>query len=211
MWYLLSYTTYSWRVKEKCPSSLLAAADISIPPDGRDELAVLRERGVGDLDLYYYNAPVSGDWTYWDAFARNPSPLARDFWIIPGSGGAKDIAAIGEGAGEKKLGVLASEGMDDANLYIYNNLVPGDWNYWDASSRNPSPVARDLWVIPSGDQPLTIVGIDSDGDGYDILLPKRELYGDRSLYLYNAPAQGDWTYWDAYSRNPSPIARDPRL
>ena len=53
-------------------------ASVDVVPGGKDEMAMLVSENVGDLNLYVWNAPVAGDWTYWDADSRNPSPLARD-------------------------------------------------------------------------------------------------------------------------------------
>ena len=64
------------------------------PSDGEEELAILRKKGAGDLNVYYYKKPVPGDWTYWDAASRNPSPLARDFWIVPSGNAAVGIMAV---------------------------------------------------------------------------------------------------------------------
>ncbi len=47
-----------------------------------DGLGVLEDMGV-DQNFYIWNAPATGDWTYWDAESRNPSLLARDAWCIP--------------------------------------------------------------------------------------------------------------------------------
>ena len=47
---------------------------VDITDDGKDELAVLVSENAGDLNIYFWNAPVAGDWTYWDCFSRNPSP-----------------------------------------------------------------------------------------------------------------------------------------
>ncbi len=55
--------------------------------------------------------------------------------------------------------MLKKEGANDVNLYYYNALVPGDWVYWDAKARNPSPLARDLWVIPVGNDAIGMTSI----------------------------------------------------
>ena len=70
----------------------LAAIDAN--DDSQDELSILKKEGVGDVNIYYYNTLVPGDWSYWDAKARNPSPMARDFWIIPVGNDAVAITAI---------------------------------------------------------------------------------------------------------------------
>ena len=86
--------------------------------------------------------------------ARNPSAFARDFWVIP-SGAPVTLIADG---GDSYLLTMKSP-LDDFNLYLYNNPVPGDWTYWDAISRNPSPVARDFWIIPAGNDAVAMAGI----------------------------------------------------
>ena len=62
---------------------------------GRKELGILVQQGVGDLNTYFWNSPVAGDWNYWDAFARNPSPLARDKWQIPVGNEGVGLTGIG--------------------------------------------------------------------------------------------------------------------
>ena len=47
------------------------------------KIAILVRQASNDLNIYFWNAPVPGDWTGLDAYKRNPSPLARDFWQIP--------------------------------------------------------------------------------------------------------------------------------
>lgn len=178
-----------------------------IDGDGEDDLAILKKGAGGDVNLYYYNAPVPYDWTYWDAFSRNPSPLARDFWIIPSGNNVIDMAPVTIDGGEGGLAIIKKDGASDLNLYLYRNLAAGDWTYWDAYSRNPSPAARDFWVIPSGNDALSLATLDVDG-GEGLAVLKREGGVDENLYLYTLPAAGDWTYWDAFARNPSPLARD---
>jgi len=177
--------------------------------DGHDELAILKKQGGGDLNLYFYNAPLCGDWTYWDAFARNPSPVARDLWIIPQGNNAAGIASIDVNGEKRELAIIRRDSGEDLNLYIYNVPVAGDLTYWDAHSRNPSALARDLWMMPSGNDAIGIAAVDCDGAGREELaVPKEEDGSDRNIYLYNAPLPGDRTYWDAGARNPSPAARD---
>jgi len=180
-----------------------AMTEVEINGDSEQELAVLKAAGGSDHCLYIYNAPFIGDWSYWDAASRNPSPLARDFWVITAG---NDTALLADGGGH--LAVMKDEG-GDYNLYFYNVLIPGDWNYWDAVSRNPSPAARDLWVIAGGNDAVAMCGLDTVGDSHsDSLLVVRNEGGDYNVYLWNMPMPGDWTYWDAVARNPSPRARD---
>ena len=51
-------------------------------------------QNVGDLNIYFWNSPVVGDWTYWDCYSRNPSPLARDLWQIPIGNDAVGMSSI---------------------------------------------------------------------------------------------------------------------
>ena len=187
-----------------------AEAMVALQADGagEKELAVLKNTG-GDRNLYVYNAPAAGDRTYWDCAARNPSPLARDFWKVPsGDGilalGAADISTTPDGIDEL---LVLKDTSGDVNLYVYNAPYPGDWTYWDAAARNPSPLARDCWVVPSGDA-AALAAADTTGDGVKDRLGVVREQGSYTLYLWNLPVPGDWTYWDAAARNPSPIARD---
>ena len=51
------------------------------------------ENYVGDYGFYVWTAPEPGDWTYWDAISRNPSPLSRDLWKIPEGNDTVGMAA----------------------------------------------------------------------------------------------------------------------
>ena len=158
----------------------------------------------GDYNLYCYRGLMNGDWTYWDAAARNPSALARDLWMIPAGNNAISMSEVSvDGMGKQGLAVLKRDGGIDQNIFLYNTPVSGDRTFWDALARNPSPLARDLWVIPSGNG----ISLMADADDY-LAVMKNERRGDYNLYLYNTPAISDWTYWDAATRNPSPVARD---
>ena len=182
---------------------------IEVTGDTEDELLVLAREGVSDINLYLFNSLVPGDLTYWDAEARNPSPLARDLWIVPSGNDAAGITAIDIDGGREEVAVLKRDGGGDINLYIYNSLAPGDWTYWDALARNPSAIARDFWAVPSGNDAIGLAALDVNSDGRkELAILKREGQNDVNLYLYNAPVPGDWTYWDSYARNPSPVARD---
>ena len=190
----------------------LTSIDISEPPDGSDDIALLVRQASDDLNIYFWNSPEAGDWTRWDALARNPSPLARDFWQIPiGNDGigltSIDISEPPDGRDE--IALLVRQGVNDLNVYFWNSPVDGDWTRWDALARNPSPLARDFWQIPIGNDGIGITSIDVDGSGKDeIGLLVRQASDDLNIYFWNAPVPGDWTRWDALARNPSPLARD---
>ena len=190
----------------------LTSIDMTEPPDGKDEIAILVREGGNDLNIYFWNAPVPGDWTYWDARFRNPNPLARDLWQIPvGNDGigltSIDISEPADGRNE--IAILVREGANDLNIYFWNSPVVGDWSYWDAMARNPSPLARDFWQIPIGNDGIGLTSIDIDNDGMnDVALLVRQGVNDLNVYFWNAPVAGDWTMWDAMARNPSPLARD---
>ena len=177
--------------------------------DPLKKLAILKKEGAGDVNLYYYKSLVDGDRTYWDCDARNPSAYARDMWIIPTGNDAIGMTAAA-GAIADRLCVMKKEGAGDVNLYLYNSIVGGDWTYWDCDARNPSSVARDLWIMPVGNDAIGIATVeDMNADGLDDLaILKKEGAGDVNLYYYNALVPGDWIYWDCYARNPSALARD---
>ena len=187
------------------PAGNSAVSMTAVDPDGdsEEELAVLKAAGGSDQCLYLYNVPCIGDWSYWDAASRNPSPLARDFWVIT----AGDDTALLAGGGSR-VAAMKNQG-GDYNLYLYDVPDQGDWTYWDATARNPSPLARDLWIISGGNDAAAMCGLDTTGDrDSDSLLVVRNESGDYNVYLWNMPVPGDWTYWDAAARNPSPRARD---
>lgn len=60
--------------------------------DPGDELCVMKDEG-GDRNFYVYTMLGDGDSTYWDAEARNPGAVARDFWIIPSGNSCAFVAA----------------------------------------------------------------------------------------------------------------------
>ena len=178
--------------------------EVNADDAAEQELALVKaEQGGIDYNLYLYNSPGPDDYTYWDAEARNPSPLARDFWMIDPR---NDISLIADGGSH--LVTMKATGTD-YNLYLYNSPYPGDYTYWDAEARNPSPLARDLWFVPGGNDAVAMCGVDTVGDGdSDSLLVVRNQSGTYGAYLWNMPAAGDYTYWDSLARNPSPLARD---
>ena len=190
----------------------LTSIDISDPSDVHDELAILVRQASDDLNIYFWNSPAAGDWTRWDALARNPSPLARDFWQIPIGNDGIGLASIDitePADGRNEIALLVRQGANDLNVYFWNSPLEGDWTRWDALARNPSPLARDFWQIPIGNDGIGITAIDVDNDGRDeIGLLVRKVSDDQNIYFWNAPVAGDWTYWDAFARNPSPLARD---
>ena len=84
------------------------------------------------------------------AASRNPSAQARDLWVIPAGDGIISLGGVDTGgASGDELCVMKDEG-GDYNFYLYNLPEPGDATYWQTSARNPSPLARDFWVIPAG-------------------------------------------------------------
>ena len=199
-----------WDALGRNPSPL--SRDFWIIPAGNDtvditeveqELAVLKLHGGFDQNIYIYNFPVPADWTYWDADARNPSALARDFWQIPAGNDTSFMADGGSHIASMK------DEVGDYNLYLYDSPLSGDWYCWDALARNPSALARDFWQIPGGNDAVAMCGLDTTDDGHaDSILVVRNEYGDYNVYLWNMPQPGDWTYADAMARNPSPFARD---
>ena len=74
--------------------------------------------------------------------------FTRDFWVIPLRDDIACVAWMGDGLADE-LSVMGDDGGDYA-FYLWNAPLPGDWTYWDAASRNPSPFARDLWQVPAG-------------------------------------------------------------
>ena len=117
------------------------------------DLALLVSQNEGDLNIYFWNSLARGDWMYWDCYARNPSPLARDFWQIPTGNDAVGMTSIdiSEPMDSKDdLALLVRQNLGDLNIYFWNTPVPGVWRYWDCYARNPSPLARDFWQISTG-------------------------------------------------------------
>lgn len=53
-------------------------------------------------------------------------------------------------AGKLLAGVIKEDAGGDYDFYLWNAPVTGDWTQLQAEERNPSPLARDLWKIPSG-------------------------------------------------------------
>ena len=180
-----------------------AMTEVDAVDGGEQELAVLKAVGGSDHCLYVYNVPFVGDWSYWNAASRNPSPLARDFWMITAG---NDTVLLADGGSH--IAAMKDQ-SGDYNLYLYDVPYPGDWSYWDAAARNPSALARDFWQIPGGNDAVAMCGLDTTDDGHaDSILVVRNEYGDYNVYLWNMPVPGDWTYCDAVARNPSPRARD---
>lgn len=191
-------------------NSVRYMTDIDIDADGINEIAVVKEPAAGTYELYIYAAPYEGDDSYWDAAARNPNPLARDFWAIP-TGNVRAISAIHDidDDGMNEIAVLKEDAGGDQNLYIYNAPVAGDLSSGDATARNPSPLARDAHRILEGNNTIALSCVSLDADPIeDAIATVRNEGGNHNIYLWNLPVPGDWSYWDADSRNPSPLARD---
>ena len=195
-----------WLIPSGNNVSHIAAIDTDA--DDTSEFAVLRVDNGDDPNIYIYSAPAYGERTYGAACARNPSPLARDFWVIP-EGDIVAMASVdADGDGVEEAAVLKRSG-DDVNLFLYTWPAIGDYFPADAEARNVPALARDLWVIPSGNDIAALAAIDTDGDDVDELaIVRREDGWDYNIYIYRCPEPGDWTYWDAFSRNPSPMCRD---
>jgi len=96
--------------------------------------------------------------------------------------------------GQTVLGAIQRKGVDQ-NLYQYYAPEPfetyypgasGDWTYWDAAARNPSPYyqAKDLWIVPQGNNVVAAAPVDIDGDGYDEVAAKKNRGGDYNFYVY---------------------------
>ena len=155
-------------------------------------LFALKAEGEGASGLFLYNCPAVGDWTYWDAFSRNPSPIARDLWVMGAASAPVGIASVDDinHDGASDLALLKVEGAGDMNIYYYNALVPGDLTYWDCIARNPSPLARDFWVIPSGNGAVGLAAVNAAGVGSDLAIITREGAGDLNIYLYRNLAGG---------------------
>ena len=206
-----------WDADARNPSALArdlwlipAGNDTVLVADGGSHIVSMRDQG-GDYNLYLWTSPEPGDWSYWAAMARNPSALARDLWIIPQGDDAAAMCGMdttGDGDSDSLL-VVRNEG-GDYNLYLWNMPVPGDWTYGDALARNPDARAKDLWLIPRNDDISAVAGVDVDGAGnaYDALAVMENNGGDYNFFVWNAPRPGDLTYWDAFARNPSAMARD---
>lgn len=128
-------------------------------PHGQSLLAVIKKTGT-DQNLYLYNCPLIGDYTYWDATARNPSFVSRDLWVIPDGNNIVAVAGIDStGYGfTDRLATIKRTGTDD-DLYLWNIPKSGDWNYYDVAARNPGPWAMDKWVIPDGNAVQNIFGL----------------------------------------------------
>ena len=182
-------------------NNTLNMTEVNSAVGGGQDLAMMKDDE--GQKLYIYNTPLKGDWSYWDLEARNPLPRARDFWVIPSGNNTELIADSGG-----DLATMRNQ-AGDYNFYLYRRPYPGDWTQHDAQARNPSPLARDFWIIPQGNDTVAMCGLDTTGDGAaDSLLQVRNELGDYGIYVWNMPTEGDWSYWDAMARNPAPIARD---
>ena len=145
----------------------------------------------GDHNFYLYNSPYQGDWSYWDAAARNPSPLGRDLWIIPNGNDVVTMCGLDTtGDGESDSLLVVRDEWGDYNVYLWNMPVEGDWTYFDAIARNPSAQARDLWSIPRRDDIILVTGISRGSSSFDELGVMENFSGDQNFYVWNAPRPG---------------------
>lgn len=140
--------------------------------DGRDinTLAVMKDEG-GDHNLYVYNSPLPGDWTYWDAVARNPNKtptpgtgglnssnhaLALDLWIIPAGNDTAIMSTTDILDASQDPPKPGSDGIDELvlikdtsggqKLFIYNAPRPGDHQYVDSFLRNWNVKTENFYI-----------------------------------------------------------------
>jgi len=192
---------------------VLKYTDVSDTP----ALAAIKGQGAGlsDLNLYQYWTPALGDWTYWEAAARNPSPyyFARDLWKIPEGNDIVAAAPVDiDSDGSDEIAIVRNQ-SGDHNLYIYEAMGYGDTTYWDAIARNPSPIARDFWYIPAGNNITSIAGVKVEplptptgtpgpSPGFrDKFAVLKNDWGVQKLYYYNVPTRGEVTWAQNFARN----------
>jgi len=121
-----------------------------------------------DYNFYSYNVPNQIE-------ARGV--IGADFWNI--TSGNKVVAATEiKISGVTKVGVVKNEG-GDYNFYLYNmpNGIQG-----------ATSIGADYWNIPSGNNVVSIAGVDTDGDGTDEVAVMKKENGDYNLYIYRAPS-----------------------
>ena len=194
---------------------LLMANAGDVNGDGREDLAVLRKEYGNDYNLYIYQSPYRGDFTYEAALNKNEAPLARDLWLISRG---NDVVAM---AGADRDGDFKNDGLavlrnqsGDYNLYVWKTPVYDDLTYTQSLARQNgfdgpgTPQAMDLWVIPTGNNLATMSPVQYLDAPEGKIAVVNGITGDQNLYVYNLPRYPDKSHFDALARNPSPLARD---
>ena len=183
--------------------------------DGREDIAVMRKEAGIDYNLYIYNSPARGDFTYDAAWSRNIVPIAHDKWFIPQGNDAVALAGVDLDGDFSNDGLAAMRNQSgDYNLYIWKIPEPGDWFYSQAEARQNgyggpgTPQARDFWLIPAGNNIVAMAPVQYRAAPEAKIAVIKNQGGDQNLYLYNLPKCPDRTYYDAVVRNPTPLARD---
>ncbi len=147
-------------------NNVVSIAGLDSDSDGQDELAVLKNES-GDYNLYIYDIP-SG--------SQACSLVASDLWNIPSGNNAVSICGVKAlDNTADQLAILKNE-SGDYNLYIYSSPI----------YEGPcSEVSSDLWNIPSGNNIISIAGVDYDGSRHKLRIAAiKNENGDHNLYVY---------------------------
>jgi hypothetical protein len=123
--------------------------------DGVDEIAAIQEED-GDRDFYLFPSMTSDE--------SSSEPIAYDGWFIPRGDDLIDITALDlDGDGREEIAALRVEPDGRYAVYAYDTPLRYSFTEEDASSW----VSRRILNVEPGDNVVTVVGIDYDGDQID--------------------------------------------
>jgi hypothetical protein len=125
--------------------------------DGLDEVAVIEEE---DGKLVFYLFPTI------PANASGVGPIAYDAWSIPEGNNPVDLTALDiDGDGRQEIGVLRASSDGSYTIHIYDTPIP-----FSATKEDSRPwVWRQTFRPTRGDNLVSAIGMDYDGDGIDEL------------------------------------------
>lgn len=157
-----------WNIPAGTP---LFIAGVDINGDHNDEIAVMRNDN-GDYNFFVYAPPDCG---------QPATLLSSDYWEIPGGNNA--VAMTGgdfDGDGIDEIAVMKNDN-GDYNLHVYDIPV---------GTGSGTLVIADFWNVPSGNNTISMAGVDVDGDGRDEIGVLKNENGDYNFYIYRLPASG---------------------
>ena len=123
--------------------------------DGLDEVATIQEEN-GRLAFYLFPA-IPAD-------APAGGPVAYDAWSIPEGNNPADLTALDiDGDGREEIGVLRASSDGSYTLHVYDTPAP-----FSVTKEDSRPwVWRQTFHPTRGDNLVSVIGMDYDGDAID--------------------------------------------
>lgn len=155
-------------------NNVVATTGLDYDGDGYKELGVMKRVSGNNYDFFAYEIPKGGE--------HMPAEVI-DRWNVPETNGT--IVSIAgadyDGDGQDELAVV-KESRGTQTLYLYD-VFEGTQMF--------RTVAMDAWVIPAGNNIVSIAGVDYNNDGYDEIAVMKNSgtsrVPDYDLFVYSTP------------------------